>query len=145
MDMVEILHLGQADLKLLRNVPEGIFDYPVDPVQAAAFLGDPLLALVLARVAGVVVGMASATVLLHPDKQPSLFINEVGVHEAYRRQGIATQLTQALIAIGRARGCKGVWIATESDNAPARALYQAMGGRLTEEVVIYVWDGAMDP
>ena len=36
-------HLGPSDLDLLLSVRDGLFDNPVDPVQAAAFLADPRL------------------------------------------------------------------------------------------------------
>ena len=88
--------------------------------------------------------LASGTVLLHPDKPPMLFVNEVGTHQHVRRQGIARRLCAALFEAARARGCKGIWLATETDNAPARALYHALGGRETEGFVIYDWDGALD-
>lgn len=100
--------------------------------------------MVFATLAERVVGMASGTVLLHPDKPPALFVNEVGVDEDLRNQGIGAALTQRLLDMGRARGCEGIWLATEGDNAPARALYRKLGARETKEIVVYDWDGAMD-
>ena len=64
--------------------------------------------------------------------------------EELRNQGIGTALTQRLLDMGRARGCKGIWLATEGDNAPARALYRKLAARETKEIVVYDWDGAMD-
>jgi ribosomal protein S18 acetylase RimI-like enzyme len=75
--------------------------------------------------------MASGTVLLHPDKQPAFFINEVSVVEDLRRTGIATALCERLLEVARAKGCKGVWLATEADNAEARALYRKLRARQT--------------
>ena len=121
-----------------------VFDNPVDPDQCAGFIADAGHMMVFATLADRVVGMASGTVLRHPDKQPALFVNEVGVDEELRNQGIGAALTQRLLGMAREQGCKGIWLATEGDNTPARALYRKLGARETEEIVVYDWDGAMD-
>ena len=137
--------IGPSDLALLLAVPEGIFDFPINPAQAAAFLSDPLHEIVVALNGdGVILGMASARIMLHPDKPPAGFINELGVHEAHRRRGIARALCAELFAILRAHGCIGLWLATEHDNEPARGLYAKLDGRETGDIVVYDWDGAMD-
>lgn len=121
-----------------------VFDGPAVAEAVAAFLGtgdgDPRNILILAEVGGLAVGFASATVLDHPDKPPSLFINELGVNATYRRQGLGRELLAALRAEGRARGCRTTWVATEGDNAAARALYLAAGGTETTGIVMYEWD-----
>ena len=88
--------------------------------------------------------MASGTVLLHPDKPPAFFVTEVGVACAWQGQGIGTALCRRLIARARGRGCKGIWLATEEENAAARALYRRVGGRETAGIVLFDWNGAMD-
>lgn len=136
--------LGPQDLALLCSAGPEVFDNPVDPEQAAAFLADPANLIVVALVGGAVAGFASGTILRHPDKPPSLFVNEVGVAEPHRRRGLALQLVARIVEVGRARGAQGAWVATEGDNGPARALYARAGGRETGDVVVYDWDGAMD-
>ncbi len=86
---------------------------------------------------------ASATMLLHPDKPPALFVNELGTREPYQRRGLGRAVLMALIERARTEGCKGIWLGTEMDNAPARALYQALGG---QEMVFagYGWDDAFE-
>lgn len=120
-----------------------VFDHPVRPDQLAAFLADPGHDLVFATLAERVVGFASGTVLLHPDKPPAFFINEVGVDEDHRRRGIAGLLCRCLIDRARERGCRGVWLATEPQNDAARALYRRLGAEETTGIVVYDWDGAM--
>ena len=142
--IIEIRQLGPEDLALLCAVPAGVFDDPVDPVQAAAFLADPGHEIVLGFSDGIVVGMATGVMVLHPDKPPSMFINEVGVHEDFRRRGIATLVTQRLLDVARARGCEGIWLTAEGDNTSARALYRTLGARETGGLVIYDWDGMRD-
>lgn len=121
-----------------------VFDNPVDPNQLRAFLADPGHLMVFATLGARVVCFASGSILLHPDKAPAFFVNEVGVDEDMRNQGFGAAVTEHLLALARASGCKGIWLATEGDNAPARALYRKLGARETEDIVVYDWDGAMD-
>ncbi len=145
-ETITLLHVGPEDLDLLLHVEEGLFDNPIVPAQAQAFLDDPLHEIVLALDGTSVVGMASGQMMYHPDKPPAFFIAEVGVRDAYQRRGIATRLCEKLRAIAKARGCEGIWVATEGDNTAARGLYAAMGARQTEDIVVFDWDDrAMDP
>lgn len=122
-----------------------VFDGPAMPEAVAAFLGHPDAPearniLMLAEAGGQVVGFASATVLGHPDKPPALFVQEVGVNEEARRQGIARALIAAIRDEGRRRGCTVTWVLTEADNDPARAAYAATGGQEMTGVVMVEWD-----
>lgn len=125
-------------------VDADVFDGPVHSDQLARFVDDPGHALVFALWQGAVVGFASGAVLLHPDKRPTFFVNEVGVRPSMQRRGIATQMCTRLFEIARDLGCHGVWLATEADNVAARALYRTLRARETTGVVVYDWDGAMD-
>lgn len=136
-------HILQADNAGLLAGAE-VFDNSVSEEQLAAFVADRGHKMVFATSGAKVVGMASGTVLLHPDKQAAFFINEVGVVEEMRCLGIGTRLVQMLMAEARRSGCQGIWLATETDNVGARALYDKLEARLTESVVVYDWDGAMD-
>ncbi len=131
------------DLKVLLAAPGDLFDHPVDAAQAAAFLADPGHMIVVGFVGGEVAGFASATVLLHPDKPPACFVNEVGVREPHRRRGVGKAVCAALFAEARGRGCRGIWLGTEPDNAPALALYRALGGD-ERGFVGFGWDGGLD-
>ena len=140
---MEIIRLSDDDFERLMQVKPGLFDNPVDPEQARAFLADPLHEMVLAYDQDQAVGMASGSVLLHPDKDPAMFIAEVATRDGYTRRGIATALTDELIRIARSRGCKGIWLGTETDNDAAIGLYRKLGGdELTG--VFFGWDGAFD-
>lgn len=121
-----------------------MFDNAVDPVQLAAFVHDAGHEMVFAMAGAKVVGMASGTRMMHPDKPPAFFINEVGVNEDMQRRGIGTILSKMLMNVARGKGYEGMWLATETDNIEARALYKKLDGRETEGVVVYDWDGAMD-
>ena len=140
---MDIRHLGAEHTALLLAVEPGLFDHPADPAQTRAFLESPLNEIVLAFDSGDAVAFASGTVLLHPDKPPAFFVNEVGTRESHRRRGFGTAVLRALIARARARGSKGVWLGTEPDNAPALALYRRLGGD-ERGFVGFGWDGAFD-
>ena len=117
-------------------------DNTPDPAQSRAFLSDNRNEMVLVFSGTVPASFASGTILLHPDKPPSMFINEVGTRDSYLRQGLASLATEALIAIARKRGCKGVWLGTEMDNLAAIGLYRSLGA---EEVngIYFGWDDAL--
>ncbi len=138
---ITIRELGLEDAHLLDRVRAETFDNPVDPSWAYAFLATGVNELVVAMSAGEVIGFASGTALMHPDKPTSFFINEVSVHEDFQRQGIATRLMERIIAVARNRGCEGIWLGTERDNIPARALYRKLDGQEFEGV-FYGWDDA---
>lgn len=120
--------LGREELAVLDRVADDVFDGPVDPRWAAEFLADPRHHLAVAIAEGIVVGMASGVHYVHPDKPPELWVNEVGVAPTHQNQGLGRRLLRALFARGREVGCATAWVGTETSNAAARRLYQAVGG-----------------
>ena len=143
---IELLDKGNSSL--LENLDDDVFDEAIDPAQLAAFVADPRHILAMAIINEEVVGMASGVECFHPDKQPQLFINEVGVSGAHQRQGIGRALVQRLLEEAKRRGCESAWLGTEDDNIAARACYNAVpGGKEPESFVLYEWelpDGSFD-
>ena len=139
MNPITIRNLGPEDAHILERVKDGTFDNPVDPSWAYGFLATRVNEIVVALEMGEVIGFASGTVLMHPDKPFSFFVNEVSVHEAFRRQGIATRLMTRLFDLAQDRGCEAIWLATEKNNAAARGLYKSMDARETAGIVMYDW------
>ncbi len=138
-ETITIRRLGPADLAVLDSVADGVFDNAIDADQAVRFLADGCHEMVVAVADSQVVAMASGVVLLHPDKQPQMFINEVGTGDDWLRRGIGRKLVDAILRIAAERACEYVWLATEAENIPARSLYRRMGGRETEGIVMYEW------
>jgi len=68
-----------------------------------------------------------------------LFLYEIGVGEAYRRRGVAAKLVEALKELCAEKGLPVMFVATEAENRPAKALYEKTGGKL-EEVAMYVYE-----
>jgi aminoglycoside 6'-N-acetyltransferase I len=136
---IDIRLLGPDDADvLLRRVADDVFDGPVDPRWAAAFLADARHHLIVALDEGRVVGIVSAVDYVHPDKAPQLWINEVGVATSHQRRGIGRRLLDAMLAHGRALGCATAWLGTEEDNAPAQGLYRGAGGE-AEPFTMFSW------
>jgi ribosomal protein S18 acetylase RimI-like enzyme len=125
---LDVRLLGPDDAALLDRVVDGVFDAPVRPALRDAFLADPRHHLAVALDGDAVVGFASAVHYVNPDKDPELWINEVGVAPSHHRRGLGRRLVDALLARGRALGCAQAWVLTDHDNLAARRLYEAAGG-----------------
>ncbi|WP_196260261.1 GNAT family N-acetyltransferase [Pelagibacterium limicola] len=126
---IEIKLLGPGDIALLLRADTDVFDNPIDPALAKAYLEHPDYLIVLALEGDAVVGMASGLYYFHPDKPREFFVNEVGVADRAQRRGIGKAVTRALLEAARVRGADYAWVGTENDNLPAKALYEAIGGR----------------
>ena len=124
---IEIRQVGPGDEDIFQRVADGIFDQPIDPGRLAAYLADPSHIMVVALAEGEVVGQVAAVAHMHPDKPTELYVDEVAVTPALRRQGIARRMLAGMLALGRDLGCSEAWVGTETDNGPARALYTSLG------------------
>lgn len=111
---------------------EEAFDHEVRPDETRRFLSDERHLLLLGYVGDRPAGFVSATEVFHPDKRSELFLNEISVVGEARRRGVARALIDELKRMGRERGCAGMWVLTDEDNAAAMALYRGTGGG---------WDG----
>ncbi|MCX7669386.1 MAG: GNAT family N-acetyltransferase [Anaerolineae bacterium] len=128
----------------LRNAKAGYIEAVLD-LNAAAFeplwrydrrvvLSWLLLAdhAVVAEVAGRPVGFALTTLRV-ADANAQLI--RVATHPAYRGQGIGRQLVMDAIRYATGQGAAGLWLNTQSSNAPARHLYAALGFRPTGDAL----------
>jgi ribosomal protein S18 acetylase RimI-like enzyme len=109
-----------------------VFDEPIRPSNLVRFLDDDRHHLLLGYLDKRPAGFVTATEVFHPDKEPELFLNEIGVADEARRHGVGRALIEALTILGRERGCAAIWVLTDEDNEPAMQLYGHTGGR---------WDG----
>lgn len=136
---IAIRLLGPEDAGAFTAIADGVFDEPPVPHRIAAYLAEPSHLMVLAFDGDHVVGQVAAVIHRHPDKPTELYMDEVGVADAYLRRGIATEMVERMLAEGRARGCEECWVGTEPDNAPARALYRKWQDQ-AEPFVMYLFD-----
>ncbi|HEX6761443.1 MAG TPA: GNAT family N-acetyltransferase [Gaiellaceae bacterium] len=116
-----------------------LFDNPVERAAAARFAASDIHHLLLAYLDGRPVGMVSGIELTHPDKGTEMFLYELAVDEAYRHRGIGTALVEELAALGRERGCDGMWVLTDRGNPAALATYRRAGARADSDQVMLEW------
>ena len=116
-----------------------LFDHPVQSEWAARFLSSPGHHLLVAYEHGRPAGMVTGVELTHPDKGTEMFLYELGVDEAYRGRGIGRALVAALADLARERGCYGMWVLTDEDNAAALATYRGAGAVEDSRAVMLSW------
>jgi ribosomal protein S18 acetylase RimI-like enzyme len=85
------------------------------------------------------IGFVSGVETTHPDKGTEMFLYELSVHPEHRNQGVGRALVRALADLARGRGCYGMWVGTEPDNAAALATYRAAGADPPEPSVTLSW------
>ncbi len=136
---ITIRNLGPEDAHILDRVRPGTFDNPIDPSRAWAFLATRVNELVVALDMGEVIGFASGTVIMHPDKPTQFFVNEIGVHDDFQRQGIGSRLLSRIADLASDRGCEEIWVLAEAKNKNAVEFYRSRGGRETPKLIMFDW------
>jgi ribosomal protein S18 acetylase RimI-like enzyme len=138
MDGVDIRLLTSADLAVLVAATD-LFDRPVDPEHAQRLLETTDHVVLLAMAGDDPVGFVTGVEILHPDKGPEMFLNELAVAESHRRRGIGIALVTALRDLARARDCRAMWVLTDHDNAAAVATYEKAGPTPGTTHVMFDW------
>lgn len=137
---MRIVRLARGDEHVVLAGAE-LFDDPPTEAWAGKFLsseGHHLLIAFDDRPIGFVSGVETT----HPDKGTEMFLYELAVHPDHRSRGVGRALVGALADLARSRGCYGMWVATEPDNAAALATYQAAGAAPAERCVTLSWSFA---
>jgi ribosomal protein S18 acetylase RimI-like enzyme len=136
---IEIRRLGPGDTALVLAARD-LFDEPPQPATTDRFFATAGHHLFLALEDGVPVGFVSGVETSHPDKGTEMLLYELSVAERARRRGIGRQLVEALRQLAIERGCYGMWVLTEVDNAAALGTYRGTGARDAEHPVLLDWD-----
>lgn len=89
---------------------------------------------------GRAVGFVFGVLMRHPDKDPEMFLFELGVDDAYRRRVIAVASIRALARQAVDLGGAGMWTGTERGNAAALAVYTSLGATVDTESVFIEWN-----
>ena len=118
---------------------EHLFDGPVRTEWATNFLQQPGHHLCLAMVGIEAVGFVSGVEIIHPDKGTEMLLYELGVDEAFRRRGIGRALVDALAELAQDRGCSGMGVLTDGDNAEAIATYRSGGAAGPSSPILFEW------
>ena len=75
-----------------------------------------------------------------------LYIHELAVLPAYRRQGIGKAMLDTLKILCRLSGIRRLFLITQQSNQPARALYDSARGRPAHrDDLVYVFDDLTVP
>lgn len=123
---VEIRRVRPADEGLFERIADDVFDHAVEHDVLASYLATPGHHLVVALAEGEVVGQVAAVLHRHADLRPvELYIDELAVAPAFRRQGVAQRMLDEMFELGRELGCAEAWVGTEADNLPATAFYES--------------------
>ncbi|MGZ4615612.1 MAG: GNAT family N-acetyltransferase [Actinomycetes bacterium] len=117
-----------------------LFDDPPRPDATRRFLEEPDHHLLLAYDGEQPVGMITGVETTHPDKGTEMFLYELSVAESHRGRGIGHALVDALAGLARERGCYGMFVLTDDDNAAALATYRAAGAAEESSHVMLGWD-----
>ena len=137
----DVRQLGPGDVGTLRamltmfghafdDVPTYCDRQPSDAYLRRLLAGDSFIALAAIAGDGAVVGGIAAYVLDKFEQERSeIYIYDLAVAEAHRRQGIATALIKALQEIARRRGAYVLFVQVVPPGAPAVALYTKLGVR----------------
>jgi ribosomal protein S18 acetylase RimI-like enzyme len=72
-----------------------------------------------------------------------VLLYEIGVEEPFQRRGVGRALVEEAKRWATEVGADELWVLTEDDNTPARALYAATGGR--EETGFTMFDYDLEP
>jgi aminoglycoside 6'-N-acetyltransferase I len=136
---VEIRRAGPGDEGLFERIADDVFDHAVERDVLATYLATPGHYFVVALSGGEVVGQVAAVLHRHADLRPvELYIDEVAVAPAFRRQGVAQRMLDEMFALGRSLGCAEAGVGTEADNLPATGLYESRQAS-PEAFVMYVF------
>ncbi len=105
------------------------------------FLADPNCILLVGEIDGEPAGQIVGHILKRWDsKRPMLFLYSIDVAESHRRRSLARGLIEEFLRIGRKAGCKSSFVFTNSSNAPAMHMYEALGGTRTHpDDVMFEW------
>ena len=139
MNRMEIRHLAPGDETAVLAAA-ALFDGAPDRAATERFLNEPTHHLLIAYDGDTPVGFVSGVETTHPDKGTEMFLYELGVDAPARGRGVGRALVEALAALARGRGCYGMWVGTEPDNAAAIRTYEQAGARATPAHVILEWD-----
>jgi ribosomal protein S18 acetylase RimI-like enzyme len=83
------------------------------------YVGRSDRALIVAYAGDKPVGLLLATKIFNPYGRYWLYIDEVDVHPAYRRQSIGRRMMERALQLAKEWGLKEAWLGTEVDNEPA--------------------------
>jgi aminoglycoside 3-N-acetyltransferase I len=132
-----LVTLGEA----FEDLPTFTVAQPSDAYLARLLDRDTFIALAAIKGDAVVGGLAAYVLHKFEQERSEVYIYDLAVHEAHRREGIATALIMELKQIAAERGAYVIYVQADLVDAPAVALYSKLGIR--EDVLHF--DIEVDP
>jgi ribosomal protein S18 acetylase RimI-like enzyme len=68
-----------------------------------------------------------------------MLLYELGVDSGHRHHGIGTALVDAQAELARSKGCYGMWLLVDDDNAAAAANYRKARGDVESQPLMFSW------
>ena len=131
--------MTSADVELVRAASP-LFDSEARSAWVERFFGQPNHHLCIAYEGEEPAGFVSGVEMTHPDKGTEMFLYELGVDDAFRGRGIGKALVAGLADLARERGCYGMWVLTDTDNAAAIATYESVGAGEASSQLMLSWE-----
>ena len=122
-----------------------LFDGPPQDDAVTRFLADPGHHLLIAYLGGAPVGFVSGVEVTHPDKGTEMFLYELGVDSGHRHHGIGTALVEKLAELAKSKGCYGMWVLVDDENAAAAATYRKAHGDVESQPLMFSWRFRPEP
>ncbi|TFY97511.1 AAC(3)-I family aminoglycoside N-acetyltransferase [Ramlibacter rhizophilus] len=91
--------------------------------------GDAFIAVVARKAGEVVGGLAAYELKKFEQERSEIYIYDLAVSQAHRREGIATALIRELQHVAARRGAWVIFVQADPPDAPAVALYDKLGQR----------------
>lgn len=130
--------MGPGDAKRVAAAA-GLFDSAPVPEAVDRFLTDSGHHLLIAYLDDTPVGFVSGVEVTHPDKGTEMFLYELGVDSSHRHNGIGTALVEKLAELARSKGCYGMWVLVDDENAAAAATYRKAHGDVESQPLMFSW------
>jgi ribosomal protein S18 acetylase RimI-like enzyme len=141
---ITVRRLEPGDESVARTVARGFKDAEISIAYSGMFLANPSNYLIVAEVAGELVGFLLAYRLDRIDRPTGqLFVYEVAVDPSHRQQGIGTALMQFACSIVEQERLMKAFTLTDRDNEAAIALYSGTGAELEDDRgMLFIYPGA---
>lgn len=125
-----ITQISRDDLSLLERAVRRFRDGAAEADVVRAFADTPTALALVAADEEEILGWCWGHLLARPDTASMLYVHQLEVSEDHRRRGIGRDLLRAFMAAGVKAGATTMFLTTNEANAPARSLYDSLGGGL---------------
>lgn len=102
---------------------------PADAYLSALLADDAFIALAAVKEGRVVGGLTAYVLRKYEQERSEVYLYDLAVDEAHRREGIATALIERLRGVAAARGAWVIFVQADRGDDPAIALYSRLGQR----------------